>query len=321
MKIFQHIWRSIGLYLIPLAVIAWLVGTDPDLGASTRDMLQGVATGTIAITLAHLARKYLMPYLKMDGLYRDARQGNIASAIIFAGVLIFTGMLVLMFAPRAHAGELETYVPAGAYKYAPVLKAEQVRLWPAHPNPAMLGALVEQESCIGLRHSRCWNPTSRNSAPNEEGAGMGQITRAWNKAGQLRLDAMVDARRLDPSLVEMTWANVYTRPDLQLRAIVAVSRDCNRRLSAMVQDAQARLEMCDAAYNGGYGGMQSDRRACGLRAGCDPQKWFANVELTCTKSKVAAAGYRRGPCIINREHVEMVARVRRPKYEPLMASL
>lgn len=320
MKFFQHIWRSIGLYLIPLAVIAWLVSTDPDLGASTRDMLQGVATGSIAITLGHLARKYLMPYLKMDRLYSDARSGNVASAIIFAAVLIFTGMLVLMFAPRAHAGELGTYVPVGAYKYGPVLKAEQMRLWPAHRNPAMLGALVEQESCISLRHSRCWNPTSRNSAPNEEGAGMGQITRAWNKAGQLRLDALAEARHLDPSLAEWSWSNVYTRPDLQLRAIVAMSRDCDRRLAKMVKDPQQRLDMCDAAYNGGYGGMQSDRRACGQRAGCDPQRWFANVELTCTKSKGAAAGYKRGPCVINREHVEMVAVVRRPKYEALMAS-
>lgn len=147
---------------------------------------------------------------------------------------------------------------------------------------------------------------------------MGQITRAWAKGGSLRLDALADTRRLDPSLAEWSWANVYTRPDLQLRAIVATGRDCDRRLSAMVHSPQARLEMCDAAYNGGYGGMQHDRRACGQRAGCDPQRWFGNVEATCTKSSSAAPGYRRGPCAINREHVEMVAHVRRAKYAPMM---
>lgn len=316
MKILEHIWRSIGLYLIPMAIVFWLFGTDPDVGASTKAMLQNLATGMLAITVGHLARKYLMPYLKMDRLYRAAlHEGNVAAALMFAGTLIFTGILILMFAPRAHAGDLESYIPAGAIKYAPVLRAEQERLWPYHPNAAMLGALVEQESCIGLRGPRCWNPSARNSAPNEEGAGLGQITRTP------RFDALAEVRLLDPSLAEWSWSNVYTRPDLQLRAIVVMNRDCDRRLKTLVFDGQARLEMCDAAYNGGYAGMQHDRRACGQKPGCNPQVWFSNVEDTCTKSKAAAAGYRRGPCVINREHVQMVAVVRRPKYEQLMVGL
>lgn len=313
MKMLFHFWRAAGLYAAPLAILAWLFSTDPDLGASTKAMLQNLATGMLVVTVAHLTRKYLMPYLKMEKLYAAAlEQRNLAAAIVFAGVLIFTGMLLLMFAPRAHASDLETYIPAGAMKYGPVLRAEQMRLWPAHPNPAMLGALVEQESCIGLRGVRCWNPSVRNSAPNEEGAGLGQITRTP------RFDALAEVRLLDPSLAEWSWSNVYQRPDLQLRAIVVMNRQCDRRLGPLVRDPQARLEMCDAAYNGGYAGMQHDRRACGQSPGCDPQRWFAHVERTCTKSKSAAAGYRRGPCVINREHVQMVALVRRPKYEPLM---
>ncbi len=312
MKLLHHIWRALGLYLIPLAIIAWLVSVDPDFGASTRDMLQGLAVGTLAITAMHLARKFLMPYVKLELLLKKAMEGSTGAGLAFLGVLVFMAAMLMMFAPRAHAGELETYIPAGAYKYGPVLKAEQLRIWPAHPNPAMLGALVEQESCIGLHSTRCWNPTSRNSAPNEEGAGMGQITRTP------RFDALKEAKRLDPSLAEWSWANVYTRPDLQLRAIVAMNRDCDRRLSTIVRDPQARLEMCDAAYNGGYGGLQADRRACGQRPGCDPQRWFGHVETTCTKSHQAAAGYKRGPCVINREHVEMVAIRRRRKYEGLL---
>jgi hypothetical protein len=320
MKFFQHLWRATGLYYIPLAIVAWLVITDPDQGASTRDMLQNFATGLLAVTVAHVARKYLMPYLKLEKLIAEAMKGNIAAAIAFAGALIFTGMLVLMFAPRAHASEIDTYVPAGALKYGSILKAEQMRLWPDHANPAMLGALVEQESCITLHSARCWNPTSRNSAPKEEGAGMGQITRTWRVDGSLRFDSLADAKRLDPALSEWSWSNVYARPDLQLRAIVAMNRDCDRRMKSMVGAAQSRLELCDAAYNGGFGGMQQDRRACGQRLSCDPQLWFGNVEWTCTKSRVAAAGYRRGPCDINREHVTMVAKIRTKKYLPLLSS-
>lgn len=314
MKFVQHLWRTLGLYAAPLAIIAWLVHTDPDLGASTQAMLQNLATGMLVVTAAHIARKYVMPYLKMDKLYREALAGNVAAAVFAVGVLIFTGLLVLMFAPRAHASDLDSYIPAGAVKYAPVLRAEQMRLWPAHPNPAMLGALVEQESCVGLRGVRCWNPSVRNAAPNEEGAGLGQITRTP------RFDALAEARVLDPSLAEWSWSNVYSRPDLQLRAIVAMNRQCDRRLGPLVHDPQSRLEMCDAAYNGGYAGMQHDRRECGQTLSCDPQRWFNNVERTCTKSKAAAAGYRRGPCVINREHVQMVAVTRRAKYVPLMVA-
>lgn len=39
-----------------------------------------------------------------------------------------------VFAPRVHAG---------AIKYLPVLRAEQRRLWPAHPDFVLLAGLVE----------------------------------------------------------------------------------------------------------------------------------------------------------------------------------
>jgi membrane-bound lytic murein transglycosylase MltF len=64
-----------------------------------------------------------------------------------------------------------------------------------------------------------------------------------------------------------------------------------RKLSRLVADQNEVLRMCDAAYNGGYGGLQQERRACGQRAGCDPQKWFAHVEQVCLKSKVKWKGY------------------------------
>jgi hypothetical protein len=310
--------RLWGLWVLPLLVIAWLFGTDPDGGLSTRDMLQGLAVGVIAVTLAHVGRKFVLDYIKLEELVRLAKAGNTAAAIVVLGVLIFMSSLLFVFAPRAHAQNVQTYVPAGAYIYAPILKVEQVRLWVNHPAPAMLGALVEQESCISLKHSRCWNPGARLKTDREEGAGFGQITRAYRDDRSLRFDALDAARQLDPSLREWSWSNVYKRPDLQLRAIVAMSRDCDRRLRAMVADPQDRLQLCDAAYNGGWGGMQQERRACGQRAGCDPQRWFANTELVCLKSKVRWKGYGKSACEINREHVYMVAVVRRPKYVPLL---
>lgn len=313
--------RSFGLYVIPASVITWLFFTDPDSGAATRDMLQGVATGVIAVTLSYICRKIVLPYIKLEDFARSAKTSGTGAGLVFLGVIIFMAALLMMFAPRAHAGAVDTYIPAGAYTYAPVLRVEQLALWPTHPLPSALASLVEQESCISLKHSKCWNPASRLKTDREEGAGFGQITRAYRADGSIRFDALADARNLDPTLNAWSWSNVYKRPDLQLRAIVAMNRDCYRRMTKLVTAPVSALQMCDAAYNGGYAGVQSERRACGQRAGCDPQRWFKNVEMVCLKSKTKWKGYGASACDINREHVHMVLVVRRPKYAPLMGGM
>jgi hypothetical protein len=310
--------RLWGLWIAPVLVIAWLFDTDPDGGLSTQAMLQGLVAGVIAVTLAHIARKFVLNYIKLEEMVKLAKEGNVAAAIVTLGVLIFMSVLLLVFAPRAHAQDVRIYVPSGAYRYVPVLKAEQVRLWPTHPMPSALGSLIEQESCVTLRHARCWNPTAKLKTEREEGAGFGQITRAYRADGSLRFDALEAAKALDPSLSEWSWTNVYRRPDLQIRAILAVNHDCFRKISRFLPDLQPRLEMCDAAYNGGWAGMQQERRACGQKAGCDPKQWFGNVELVCLKSKARWKGYGKSACEINREHVAMVMVVRRPKYVPLL---
>ena len=190
--------------------------------------------------------------------------------------------------------------------------AERLAGWPDHPRPEVLPALVEHESCISLRHSRCWNASSRLKSAREEGAGLGQITRAWNADGTLRFDALAEMRARHPGLREWSWANVYQRPDLQLRAVVLKSRDDFRAL-AVIADPVERLAFADAAYNGGMGGVQRDRRACQVTTACDPQRWFGHVEGTCTKSRAALYG-GRSACDINRHHVHDVLVTRSPKY-------
>ncbi|HWI02409.1 MAG TPA: hypothetical protein VNT52_01025 [Acidimicrobiales bacterium] len=313
-------YRTWLLYLFPLAVLAYLFHTDPDGGLATRDMLTGLVSVCVAVVVAHFARKSIFDYLKMQRVFEAAMRSPTGAGLVFLGVCLVLGALLLVAAPRAHAQDVRTYVPAGAHEYALTLKAEQMRLWPTHPRPAMLGALVELESCITLRHSRCWNPSSRLRTSREEGAGMGQLTRAFHPDGSIRFDALADARGLDPSLRELSWSTIYQRPDLQLRTMVAMNRDCFRRVARMVDDPLVVLEFCDAAYNGGYAGMQRERRACGLRAGCDPDRWFGHVERVCLKSSAVMPGYGRSPCEINRHHVHEVAVVRWPKYVPLLGA-
>lgn len=171
---------------------------------------------------------------------------------------------------------------------------------------------MEHESCISLKHSRCWNPASRLKSAREEGAGLGQITRAYTTSGAIRFDALEEIRNKHVELKELTWYNVYTRPDLQLRAVVLKMRD-NYQYYARYTDSENALAFADAAYNGGIGGVDRERRACKISGNCNASKWFENVELFCLKSKAALYG-QRSACDINRHHVKDVLITRAPKY-------
>lgn len=183
------------------------------------------------------------------------------------------------------------------------------------PFPHLLAALIEHESCISLTHSKCWNPKSRLKSAREEGAGLGQITRAYTKDGSLRFDSLADMRRKYPlELGEWSWYNVYDRPDLQIRAIILMMRD-NYKSYSLVPDKFEAYAFADASYSGGTRDLNSERRACMMISGCDANKWFGNVEKYCMKSKVALYG-ARSACDINRNHVTDVLIQRAPKYRP-----
>lgn len=315
------VWRhrSALIWALPLAVLGFLWGTDPDGGASTQMWLLRVAMAFVAIGLSHWVRRAYFDYPEADlrTLFAKAREEPTGAGLALVAVAIFLFAVLSLFGGQVRAQDVRTYVPAQARLYLPVLAAEQRAHWPAHPSPELLAALVEHESCISLKHSRCWNPKSRLMSPREEGAGFGQITRAYRANGSLRFDALQEMRDRHPALREWSWQNVYSRPELQLRALVLMSRDNFKAIARLVAEPQAALAFADAAYNGGLGGVQNERRACGMKAGCDPQRWFGHVEHVCLKSRAALYG-GRSACDINRHHVKDVLLVRAPKYRGLM---
>jgi len=307
----KSIFRHRSLFLFGGAIIAAALSfySDPDAhGLST--ILGGLAIiqGIWAVTAAHLGRKALTDYPEADQrrLFTKAGESPVGAGLaLIALAIVFVGLL-LVFAPRAHADPL----PAGFHTYGATLRAEQRQFWPDHPDPAALAALVEQESCASLRSSKCWNPGARLKTAREEGAGMGQITRAYRADGSLRFDALADLRdQYGQELGGLSWDTVYQRPDLQLRALVLMSRDAARPFRA----SAAWLHFGDAGYNGGVAGVQKERRACKLSAGCDPAQWFGHVEAHCLKSRQPLYG-NRSACDINRQHVRGVFIERRPKY-------
>lgn len=275
------------------AIAALLLLTDPAGGVSTGLLLMSLGSGILAVLLAHLARKALHDYPEADmqRLFRKAGEHPIGAGLALVALSIVLSGLLGLFGRQAHADG----VPVQAESLLPVLSAEVREQWPGHPLPAYFGGLIEHETACP-RVSQCWRPTAQLKTQREEGAGLGQLTRAWAADGRLRFDALQEMRQAHPALRELDWATIYQRPDLQLRAIVIKSREDWRWLG------RPPLEFVDLAYNAGRGRVQQDRRACAMTAGCDPARWAGNAERTCTASRAPIYG-KRSACDISRHHV------------------
>lgn len=211
------------------------------------------------------------------------------------------------------AAPVSTQVPANAHKYLPELVSTQRNIWPSAPTPSFLAAQVEQESCISLTHSKCWNPRAELKTKRENGIGFGQFTRAYRTDGSIRFDKISELAAAHKSLRGWSWENRYD-PHYQLTAIVEMDKGIYNRQRDAATDRD-RLSFTLSAYNGGESGVLQDRRLCANTTGCDKNRWAGHVEKTSLKSKQPHPGYRQSFFAINREYVTNVLDVRRPKYD------
>lgn len=205
-------------------------------------------------------------------------------------------------------------VPERALVLLPVLVEQQREIWPDAPQPWFLAGQIEQESCLSLTHSKCWNPRAELKTSRENGIGLGQFTRAFRADGSIRFDKIAELSAAHASLRGWSWDNRYDA-HYQLIALLEMNRAIYRRQknAATVID---RLSFSLSAYNGGEGGLLQDRRLCANTAGCDPARWKGHVAEHSLKSRRPVAGYRQSFFHINREYVTNVLDVRRQKYAP-----
>jgi hypothetical protein len=223
-------------------------------------------------------------------------------------------LLLLLFPLLAYSQDIKSYIPPQANQYFCTISNEVKTNFTEFKFPYYFGGLIEHESCISLKHKRCWSPTSELNTKREYSIGLGQLAKAFNEDGTVRFDSLTDLRnRYKKELHDLSWETIKTRPDLQIRAIVLMTKNNYNNLFYITNEFE-RLAMSDAAYNGGLGGLQKDRRACSLAKGCDVQKWFNNVDRYCMKNKKILYG-NRSACDINRFHVTDVLNTRMVKYK------
>ncbi|PIF29428.1 hypothetical protein CLU88_4357 [Acidovorax sp. 56] len=293
-------WRWWAILALPILVIA-ANSIGPAGWREPVVKLLWLSWTALCVALAHSARKALFDYANGRQAWLKALEHPIGAGLAFLGLCVVAAVLVLAFTGFARAQG----VPLPAQQLAPLVVQEIEQHWPALPRRSYVGALIEKETCRSITHPQCWSTTARLKTSREEGAGLGQITRTWRADGSPRFDALAETQALAPdALREWSWDNVYTRAELGVRGILVKLRDCHARIEALgVVEPMERLAMCDAAYNGGWGGLAQDRHLCALTAGCDPQRWFGHVEHHSNKSRTPWQGYGASAFDINRAHV------------------
>lgn len=225
--------------------------------------------------------------------------------------IIYGFMLLGIYVSNLYGGcYVKDYIPKNAEKYLPVMYKEVNKTIPID-TPYYFGSLIEQESCVRLCGNnywarRCWSPISELKTKREQGVGFGQITRAWRRDGTLRFDTLANLKRKYPKeLHELTWDNIKEKPDLQMKAIMLLWRD-NFNMFTNDIPIQSRIAFADSIYNGGYVWLYRERQICKLKKGCDPDKWFGNVEkIKSARAKRKLYGNRTA-WDINRHHVKDV---------------
>jgi hypothetical protein len=225
-----------------------------------------------------------------------------------------TALLIAIVAAACPAAAQSFKLPTNATAYLPLLRDVQRQSWADAPYPSFLAAQVEQETCPSLTSSKCWNPRTELKMAREYGFGLGQTTVAYRKNGSIRFDKQAELREQYGSLREWTWARRF-EPKYQLTALVEMDHGIYKHVTG----AASRLDQLAftlSGYNGGESGVRQDRLLCRNTDGCEPSRWFGNVELYSLKTKTAFKGYGQSPYRINRDYVQNVINVRRPKYEP-----
>lgn len=310
-------FRNLFVVLGTILVLAALFATDVQGGIQTVLMLAGVASGLIALLFSHLARKALHDYPEADvrGLFKiivncvstDNPGKPIGAGLALIALAIVFSALLGLFGPRAHAASFNVAkdIPPQAMQFLPAIKQALDRDWANHPKRGMVPGTFEHESGCPTLKKMCWNMLAQLKNSREEGATFIQITRAYRADGSARFDALQEMVDRYPQLKGWNWGNVYQRSDYAITAGVLKLRQGFNLHSRTTKDPIVALLFTDLGYNAGDGRVSSDRRACGLKAGCDPQQYWGNVELTCTASRQPIYG-TRSACDISRHHVRDV---------------
>lgn len=205
-------------------------------------------------------------------------------------------------------------LPANAAKNLPILREVAKLKWAEYETPSIFASQAEKESCNSLKHKNCWSGHAELKTFREYGFGLGQITIAYNSDGSVRFNKFEELKSTDEDLKNWKFADRYNTR-LQSVALVILNRinyTAIKKFNPATQEEHTAMML--AAYNGGLGGVTNDISLCRRAKGCDPTRWYSNVERHTKKSKTKYKGYGQSVADINRVYPFDIMYTRRTKY-------
>ena len=297
--------------LLPVITGAMAISYSPEiaqaLGAAYLSLI-GVQLGGcgIMLGLAHLFRRVFFPDFDLGKEMASAREQGHSWVNVLAVVMFVIALLAVGGPVKAST------LPANFSTYRHVVDEARSELWPTGMSIATLYAQVHQETCISDKHSKCWSPFAElcmgPGCSDERGVGLCMITKTEN------MDALTALVAKHPKeLAGWSWRDpALHSPRHQARALVLMNRD-NASVAVGAATERDRDAMILAAYNGGPGRVRTDRRLCAGTKGCDPSRWYGNVEHTSTLAK-APSRYRVSFFQINRSYPKRIQDLHYPRY-------
>ena len=279
-------------------------------GELAAPLLRGFGLTLLGLAVGDFALRILQPHVDTAVAADKAiYESNAAAGYVYFGRCFLAGVILFLIVTASRA----EVMPPNAIKYSPLLVSEKNTYWPELKVPSLLGAQVEQETCISLKSKYCWSPLAELKTSRELGVGFSQTTKSFRADGSIRFDTMADlVNKYPKDLKGLSWSN-WQDPKLQMRSLVLMMRDNAKRYSAGKTQLD-QLAFSFAAYNSGPGSVSNARLACRAKVGCDSTVWFGNVELASTQSKAVIPGYGQSPYQITTTYVKNVEVVRRVRY-------
>lgn len=199
------------------------------------------------------------------------------------------------------------FLPPRFFVHKDVLIETLKETWSDIKIPSALAGQIEQETCYSLKSKRCWSIYATLKTEREYGFGLGQITITK------RFNTFEEIKKLDERLKDWKFEDRFNAKNQILALVLMMKRNYN--VFKFSEEEIDRFAFALAAYNGGLGGILSDRKICKNTKDCNPNLWFNNVENTSLKKKTKISGYGKSFFEINREYPRNILFVRRHKYK------
>jgi hypothetical protein len=139
------------------------------------------------------------------------------------------------------------------------------------------------------------------------------VTIAYNPDGTERFTNFKTLIRSVPALKDWKWEDRFNT-EKQLVGLLWMMQTLWAKLT--FGQSFDRYAFALVSYNSGFGSLLKDRVLCQNSDGCDPNKWYGNVEFHSYKSQIPLVGYGQQSFFsISRDYPKTIQFTRSPKYK------